>query len=260
MRLVIDLTGVINYHDFMTTRYENVAQEIRRLIREGIWPAGQRIPTEPQLCEQFHVSRTTIRQAVQILSQEGLLICRQGLGTFVLNHETARKPIGLSNFSDLVLSGQLNIRRQLVSFENVPAGEQQARALKMIPGSPLLTATRVDHIDNQPISIDRCFIPAQNADKLSEADLASPLFYFTWEEKQELKIQRIEQSIHTEPATPDDCALLKLKSSVWMLVLNETFYDIESRVTGMIITRYRGDTSKLTTTVFSRYPDGAQKI
>jgi DNA-binding GntR family transcriptional regulator len=111
-------------------------------------------------------------------------------------------------------------------------------------------------VDDQPISIDQCIIPARNADQLNETDFASPLFYFRWEEKQGLTIHRTDQSIHTEPATPEDCEHLGLSSSVWMLVLNELFYDSESRVAGQIITRYRGDTSKLTTSVYRRNIDG----
>lgn len=240
----------------MTTRYENVAQEIRRLIRQGHWTTGERIPTEPQLCEQFRVSRTTIRQVVQILSNEGLLICRQGLGTYVLNHETARKPIGLSDFSEQVLTGQLNLRREIISIKRVLADEQQARVLKEVPGTPIVVATRVDHVDDQPISTDQCILPIRNADQLNETDFASPLFYFKWEEKQGLIIHRTDQSIHTEPATSEDCEYLGLDSATWMLVLNELFYDSESRVVGQIITRYRGDTSKLTTSVYHRNIDG----
>jgi GntR family transcriptional regulator len=248
--LAIDPITQIHYHYVMTTRYENVTQEIRRLIRQGQWLTGRQIPTEPQLCEQFHVSRTTIRQAVQILCAEGLLICRQGLGTFVLNPETSRKPIGLSDFSEQVLSGQLNVRRQVVSINQVVASEQQSRVLREMPGSVLVIASRLDSVDDQPISIDQCIIPQRNADKLTEADFASPLFLFKWEEKQGFKIHRTDQTLHTEPASPDDCAQLGLASSVWMLLLNELFFDVEGRVAGQIITRYRGDTSKLTTSVF----------
>ena len=236
----------------MTTRYEHVARELRKMITDGEWQQGQRIPTEPQLCEQFHVSRTTIRQAVQILCSEGLLICRQGLGTFVLNPVTARRPIGLSDFSSQVLRGQLALEREILSSQILPATEEQARDLKVPPGSSIKIVQRLDRMDHEAISIDCCLIPLRFAEKMDERDFADPLFFFKWAEKQALKIVRTDQSIHTEPTTDMDCKHLGLAESVWMLVLNETFYDAKGIIVGQIVTRYRGDTSRLTTSVAER--------
>jgi DNA-binding GntR family transcriptional regulator len=224
------------------------------MIADGEWQQGQRIPTEPQLCEQFHVSRTTIRQAVQILCSEGLLICRQGLGTFVLNPATARKPIGLSDFSSQVLQGQLTLEREILSSQIAAATEEQARELKVPPGTPIKLVQRLDRMDKEPISIDQCLIPIRFADQLDERDFNDPLFFFNWTEKQGLKIVRTDQSIHAEPARTADCKHLGLEASIWMLVLNELFYDPEGTLVGQIVTRYRGDTAKLTTSVTERQP------
>jgi DNA-binding GntR family transcriptional regulator len=236
----------------MMTRYEHVARELRKLIHDGEWPEGQRIPPEPDLCERFHVSRTTIRQAVQILSSEGLLLCRQGLGTFVLKPETSRRPIGLTDFSNQVLQGQIHLQREIISSEVVAATEEQAHALKVPTGSPLKIVQRMDRMDHQPISIDECLIPMPFADRVAEQDFADPLFFYKWMERQQLKIVRNEQSIQTEPATADDCKYLGLVESIWMLVLTETFFDNEGVIVGRIVTRYRGDTSRLTTSISER--------
>jgi len=234
----------------MMTRYEHVARELRNLIRSGEWTAGERIPTEPELCERFHVSRTTIRQAVQILSGEGLLICRQGLGTFVLNPETSRKPISLSDFSSQVQKGQLHIERKLISNQVILASEEQGRDLRVPPGTPLRFFQRLDSMDNQPVSIDECLIPEKYTDHLEERDFADPLFFYRWIEKQAIKIIRNEQSISTEPARSEDCRYLKVGEDIWMLVLTETFFDSDGEIVGRIVTRYRGDSSRLTTSIY----------
>ncbi|CAB4962046.1 MAG: FCD domain-containing protein [Actinobacteria bacterium] len=57
--------------------------ELRGAISSGTWPVGSRIPTEQQLAEQLNLSRATVREAVRALAHAGLLVTRQGDGTFV---------------------------------------------------------------------------------------------------------------------------------------------------------------------------------
>ncbi len=63
--------------------YEQVAQQIQLLIVDEGWPAGNRIPTERELGEQFGVSRTVVREALKALAERGLVAIRPGRGTFV---------------------------------------------------------------------------------------------------------------------------------------------------------------------------------
>jgi len=64
-------------------RYLQVASALRRRMREGRWPVGERIATIEALQHEFGVARVTVRQAVELLAREGLLRARQGKGTFV---------------------------------------------------------------------------------------------------------------------------------------------------------------------------------
>ena len=63
--------------------HARVADEMRRAVADGTWPPGSKIPTEPNLCTEYDVSRVTVRHAVSALRAEGLLEIRQGDGTYV---------------------------------------------------------------------------------------------------------------------------------------------------------------------------------
>ncbi len=64
-------------------RTQSIAEEIRTLIVEGHLPIGSKLPTESVLCQQFGVSRTTLREAVQMLRSTGLLDVTPGRGSYV---------------------------------------------------------------------------------------------------------------------------------------------------------------------------------
>ena len=71
-----------------TPRYQEIADYLRRLISAS--RPGDRLPSEAELCERFGVSRMTVRQALQVLANEHLLVRRRGEGTFAAPRMVAR--------------------------------------------------------------------------------------------------------------------------------------------------------------------------
>ena len=64
-------------------KYQRIADDLRRAIRAGEHPAGERMPAETDLVQRYEVSLPTIRQALGVLRAEGLIESRQGIGTYV---------------------------------------------------------------------------------------------------------------------------------------------------------------------------------
>lgn len=67
--------------------YLQLSNEIKRLIQEGTWEAGKKVPTERDLADQLNVSRNTVSSAYKELESEGILVCTQGRGTFVTDRD-----------------------------------------------------------------------------------------------------------------------------------------------------------------------------
>ncbi len=62
---------------------QQVTDQLQRMIEEGVWQVGEKIPTELELTEMFSVSRNTLREAVRSLASVGILEVKQGDGTYV---------------------------------------------------------------------------------------------------------------------------------------------------------------------------------
>lgn len=67
--------------------YLQIAQDLRRNIQKEIWKEGERIPTDKQMCEQYHVSRITVRKAVDELVKDNLIVRKKAIGSFVTTFE-----------------------------------------------------------------------------------------------------------------------------------------------------------------------------
>lgn len=76
-------------------RYVQLADLLRQRIARGVWSAGARLPTLAALTAQFDVARVTARQAIDLLSREGLVSAQQGRGTFVTGRPAAERSMRL---------------------------------------------------------------------------------------------------------------------------------------------------------------------
>jgi len=89
---------------------DEVADRLRHSIEKGIYPLNSKLPAEPELMQQFEVGRSTIREAVKFLTQQGFVAVHQGLGTFVVSrtgHNDLDAKIEQANFAEVFEVRQL---------------------------------------------------------------------------------------------------------------------------------------------------------
>jgi GntR family transcriptional regulator len=101
--------------------YIQVASVMRRRVETGQWLPGQKISTLVELEKEFEVARVTIRQAIDILSDEGLLRSQQGRGTFVADKPTARHWFELATSWDLLVETIKGNVLKRIKTRNPPA-------------------------------------------------------------------------------------------------------------------------------------------
>ena len=65
----------------MAPKYQSVADSLRQEIEDGVYSSKQLLPTEHSLCQRFQISRQTVRRALSVLEDEGLITRRQGSGS-----------------------------------------------------------------------------------------------------------------------------------------------------------------------------------
>jgi DNA-binding FadR family transcriptional regulator len=92
-----------------------VVSKLQQQLSLGEYQAGQKLPSEPELMEQFGVGRSTIREAIRILANTGLLSVRQGSGTFVETQNGIAEP--LSQRLKRANAGDIDEVRQLLEMK-----------------------------------------------------------------------------------------------------------------------------------------------
>lgn len=117
----------------MPPKYQTVADSLRSEIINGLYSDKQILPTEELLCQRFQLSRQTIRRALSVLEEDGLIVRRQGSGSHL------RKPTG----SDAALSCTIAVVTTYISDYIFPSMLQGAEGVLTANGSvPLLFTTQ----------------------------------------------------------------------------------------------------------------------
>lgn len=156
-------------------------EQLRHEIQIGRWQPGEQIPTESQLCQQFEVSRVTVRLALSSLVQEGLLHRIQGKGTFVAQPKFVQEHFRLKSFSNSMreLGHQPSLRpiAQMV----IRADHALAANLGIPSGSRVTEVVRVRMVDDEPFAVESLLVPYNLAPGLEEEDLTHAVFLLLME-------------------------------------------------------------------------------
>lgn len=182
--------------------YYQMKEFLLEEIRSGKWSAGEKIPSETQLCKTCGVSRNTAQKAIEELVQEGVLSRRQGLGTFVT---TPRLEQGLMNFysfyETMKAKGIISSVKVLLLTEE-PATQHNAAMLGIEAGDMLTKLVRVRYADGAPIMLDTSHIPCALAPGLVHMDLEHRSLYTTL--FQDYKIQVVKAREVFEPVVTQE--------------------------------------------------------
>jgi GntR family phosphonate transport system transcriptional regulator len=139
--------------------WRQIADGLEAEIRTGDLAAGAQLPTEAALAARFGVNRHTVRRALAVLAERGLVRATQGRGTFVEAPRLAY-PIGpRTRFSEIVSRAGREAWGDLIASAEVAAEAEIAADLGLPPGAPVLDLLTLHRADGTPISTARTCLP-----------------------------------------------------------------------------------------------------
>ncbi len=155
--------------------WAQIVADLRERMAGGAF--DQRFPTEHELAATYGVSRQTVREAVRRLQDEGLLERHRGRGT-TLSRPVLEQPLRtLYSLASTVSGHGLRERNEIRAAERRPAPPEVAEILQLAPGAPAVYLERLRFAGDDPLSLERSWLPWSTARGLLHADLAhGPLY------------------------------------------------------------------------------------
>lgn len=231
---------------------------LKGLVVEKKWESGDQIPGEEELCEIYQISRTVVRQALQELEREGIVVRRKGKGTFIAEPKIVE---GLVNkltgfYSDMVELG-LNPQTKILHHRVIPADEKVAEFLEIPVGSPVVDIYRLRLIGDEPIQLVTTYIPLHLCPLLADVDLTNRSLYDFLEREGGIFISRGRRFIEAVSASTEEAHYLQIGKGDPLIMLKSISFMEDGTPVEYYHAFHRGDRSRFVVElVRSREPGG----
>lgn len=210
--------------DAITPLYVQLMEELETSIRNGVYKPGDKIMTEAEMAKEYGVSLITVRKAVGSLMEKGLVVRKQGKGTFVTKPKYSRNMKKLQSFTEMCEQMGVKPGAQVLENRLIMADKKAADRLGIEPGSNVVYISRLRLADGEPVQVEKSYFPLKYAFLLEE-DLNNGSMFECLKEKAGAKVASSEKMIELCRATAEEAALMDVKKGDYLLFVKSTAYD-----------------------------------
>jgi GntR family transcriptional regulator len=204
----------------MEPLYRQLAADLERDIAAGVLPPGAKLPSEPELMQQFGVSRVTVRQAIALLQRSGKVMARRGKGTFVLQRVVSHELDGVRGFYESLRRQGIEPQTELIEF----SPDAGARDAERAPDVDLpVRLKRLYSLNGKPFALVIGYMP-ERAAGLTPEDAHRLKVYEILEQRLGVQVERADVVIRCERPPVHARSLLGLPVNALTLVMERTSY------------------------------------
>lgn len=219
-------TGDDHDEPVTTPRYRSIYQALLDQIRRGAYPVGSLLPPEVALCRQFGASRHTVREAIRILSEDGIVTRRAGVGTRVeATKSSTRYTQQISRLSDLfeyINHATLHVRTARMARVSARTAER----LSCAPGSAWLRIIAIKSLQDEsaPVAHSEVYVhPDYSAVRSDVGKVKMPLSLLI-ERKFSQRIHEVRQEFSATAIAGETARALKVRAGSPGFVITRKYY------------------------------------
>ena len=216
--------------------YQRLQDGLRHAIESQLLKPQEALPPERDLATDFGISRITVRKAIDGLVGEGLLVRRQGAGTFVAARVETHFSQLTSFTEDMATRGRVARSRWLSRTEG-PVTTDESLTLGLSPGSLVYRFARIRYADDMPMALEYSTIPGFG---LPSADVVEDSLYAALEAARNRPVRAL-QRLRAVLFDAEQAALLDIEAGAPGLFIERRGFAEDGRAIEMTHSWYRGD-------------------
>lgn len=202
----------------MTLQYQ-LKSSLLEKIETRIWSPGIQISSERELCEEYGVSRMTVREVLKELVQQGYLVRRQGKGTFVSMPQFVNEFSSSYSLSQQIEKEGLTSDFKILSFKTCAPSQELQELFGLSPSEPVWELTRLRVIGNEPFAWERAYTPFSVMEGATEEQLEKEGLYLTIYRNSGLMAEEADVESEAVNCPVDIISLLDLKNNAAVMHL-----------------------------------------
>jgi GntR family transcriptional regulator len=204
-------------------RYIAIKEELKNEIFNGIYEIGSYLPSEHQLSLNYKVTRSTIRHALEVLREEGLIQVVQGKGSKVLESRIEHGLLKMFSY------GQQKIltTTKLLEIKKVNSRNNVASHLNIHHDTDVYQIKMLRYYQQQPFIIEISYLPIPLAEGIEGATYRDSFVYNYLEQHQHMRIANAEEFIKAETAKLKEADILNIRKGTPVFYAERSCYDVK---------------------------------
>ncbi len=226
--------------------YIQVKEMIKEKIKKGDYKRGEKVPSEAELQKELSISRTTARNALKELVNEGILETHQGKGTFVCKEKLSHPLPNLTSFTEDIKNKGFKPGAEVIENRLIKPDKYVREQLDLADSDRVYYLKRLRTIDGEAVGLHKAYINAKLLEgrDFREINFAEKSLYKTLENEYNIKIGEAEETIEALPADISISKLLNMSGSFPVLILNRKTYTVDGKLLEYVKIIYRADRYK----------------
>lgn len=205
--------------------YAKIINEIRHQIDSGKYLSGDKLPSERRLCEEFKVSRITIRQALDKLEDMNIIDRKQGKGTYILPFEYGKLPEIFSQFTEEIEEAGERPGTKMLDIERIKSDLYLNKKMGLPVDTPIYKLSRLRMADERPLLLEYSFIPYTIAPDLDRFNFGKVSLYQILEQDYSVKIDQAFETLNPISLNKKDASLLERAEGAIAMNLERFAYE-----------------------------------
>lgn len=224
-------------------KYLQLSDWLKGMIEKGRYAIGERLPSEIELSQMFSMNRNTVRQAILQLVNEGLVIKKNGVGTFVTSRVDNKVQYSLKNITSLTSEfSKLGIQTEtlVVSKKVIHTTDDLAEKLMLGSDTRAIQIKRVRYGNGMPLVLERSYLSYREYKKILNMGIPDSLYQMLIDEF-DVALERSIQTLRAIQLPDKDAQLLEVESGFPATLQESIIYDNNNIAVELLHSCYRGD-------------------
>jgi len=229
-----------------TPLYFQIEMDLRKKIVDGGFKPGHLLPSERELVRSYNVSRLTVREAINRLVGQGLVVKKQGKGTFVAEQSADHMVGPLNSSSEVFLLKNYRVKTIVIKSKKMLPIKEMGKHLQLsdIGGEEIFYLERVRFANEIPVAHITCYLPYKYVADIETFDFSEATLYRTLEDYYRLELFEAYEVIEATGANRRIAELLDLTAGAPVLMNQRTTYLKDETVIEFEKVLYRSDIYK----------------
>ena len=224
-----------------TQLYFQLYDILYRDIKTGKYKPGELLPTESELIDKYRISRVTVRKAMDMLTNEGLIIKRRGYGTYVQNPKLEQTLNQVLHFSNEMEKRGYRSSTTMLANEAVLANKTIAEALRINEGDKLIHVNRLRCANDVPHCLESAYLIHHACPAVLGQDFSKDSLRLFLNERCGIVWKHAHQKIFAIVANAQLAGYLDIKKGDPLIYIERVSFDQHNRPGEYLQAYYRGD-------------------